>query len=584
MVKPAEETPRMIKLWNSNIDLVAYDVYTTSVYFYRSNGAANYFDTKVMKEALSKALVAFYPMAGRLKEDEHGRIFINCQGQGVLLVEAESNGVVDDFGDFAPTMEFEKLIPELDRSLGIRCNPLLVLQVTKFKCGGVSLGVGMQHYVADGASGLHFINTWVNIASGLDIIIQPFIDRTLLCARDPPQPSFKHVEYQPALSVEYSLESPLDENVDAIFKVTRDQLNMLKEKCKEDGNTINYSTFEIFGGHVWKCVCKARGLSDDQESRLFIPTDARARLQPPLPRGYFGNAVFTTTAIATAGELKSNPSWYAASKIHDALVKMNDDYLRSAIDYLELQPTLKTLVRDAQICNYTNLEITSWARLPIHDADFGWGRPIFMGPGGVAPEAGLSIVLPSPTKDGSLSIAIALRPKHMKLFGNFFLDIDDSDLRLTPVLCPSSSTLVETSPSTQRPIRIIPGPAGIVQLAKLRKQSDIHEGGGDSVLSTQEYMKKVVEDVGEDEDFKSGSWVRATDYVNANGIVSGCLRDIKKFLNNGKLDLVVAIVKSFSLNAIGDLIVTKKDLSGTIPGTIHHKFIGKGGYGKDITV
>ena len=69
-------------------------------------------------------------------------------------------------------------------------------------------------------------------------------------------------------------------------------------------------------------------MSDDQESRLFIPTDARARLQPPLPRGYFGNGIFTTTVIATAGELKSNPSWYAASKIHDAVVKMNDDYLR----------------------------------------------------------------------------------------------------------------------------------------------------------------------------------------------------------------------------------------------------------------
>ncbi|GJX72342.1 hypothetical protein Tco_0309513 [Tanacetum coccineum] len=135
------------------------------------------------------------------------------------------------------------------------------------------------------------------------------------------------------------------------------------------------------------------------------------------------------------------------------------------------------------------------------------------------------------------------------------------------------------------PVRIIPGPAGIVQLAKLRKQSEIHEDGGDFVLSTQEYMKKVVEDVGDDEDFMSGSWVSATDCVNANGvIVSGCLQDIKKFLNKGKLDHVVAIVKSCSLNVIGDLTVTMKDLSGTIPETIHHKVISDGGYGKDITV
>ncbi|GJW26090.1 transposase, MuDR, MULE transposase domain protein [Tanacetum coccineum] len=105
------------------------------------------------------------------------------------------------------------------------------------------------------------------------------------------------------------------------------------------------------------------------------------------------------------------------------------------------------------------------------------------------------------------------------------------------------------------------------------------------VMSTQEYMKKVVEDVGDDEDFKSGPWVSATDYVHATGgIVTGCLRDINFFLKNGKLEQVVAIVKSCSPNAIGDLTVTMKDLSGTIPETIHHKVIGDRGYEKDITV
>ncbi|GKB60500.1 transposase, MuDR, MULE transposase domain protein [Tanacetum coccineum] len=95
----------------------------------------------------------------------------------------------------------------------------------------------------------------------------------------------------------------------------------------------------------------------------------------------------------------------------------------------------------------------------------------------------------------------------------------------------------------------------------------------------------VVKDVGKDDDFKSGSWVSATNYVNAfGGSVTGCLGDIKNFLKNGKLDQVVAIVKSCSSNVLGDLTVTIKDLSSTIPGTISHKVIDEGGYGKDITV
>ncbi|KAM0033328.1 putative quinate O-hydroxycinnamoyltransferase [Helianthus debilis subsp. tardiflorus] len=367
MVRPAEETPR-IRLWNSNVDLVVPNFHTPSVYFYRPNGAANFFDPAVMKEALSKALVPFYPMGGRLKRDEDGRIEIDCQGQGVLFVEAESDGVVDDYGDFAPTLELRQLIPAVDYSQGIESYPLLVLQVTYFKCGGVSLGVGMQHHAADGASGLHFINTWSDMARGLDLTIPPFIDRTLLLARDPPQPAFEHIEYQPAPPMKTAPTTTNDQQVPetavSIFKLTRDQLNALKAKSKEAGNTISYSSYEMLSGHVWRCVCK----------------------------------------------------------IHDALAKMDDDYLKSALDYLELQPDLKALVRGAHTFACPNLGITSWARLPIHDADFGWGRPIFMGPGGIAYE-GLSFVLPSPTNDGSLSIAISLQAEHMKLFSGFLYDI-----------------------------------------------------------------------------------------------------------------------------------------------------------------
>lgn len=290
----------------------------------------------------------------------------------------------------------------------------------------------MQHHAADGASGLHFINTWSDMARGLDLTIPPFIDRTLLRARDPPNPTFTHVEYQPAPQMKTTttttatatgeLEQPPPETAVAIFKLTRDQLNALKAKSKENGNTINYSSYEMLSGHVWRCVCKARNLPDDQLTKLYIATDGRARLRPSLPPGYFGNVIFTTTPVAVAGELMSQPTWYAAGKIHDGLVKMDNDYLKSALDYLELQPDLKALVRGAHSFRCPNLGITSWARLPIHDADFGWGRPIFMGPGGIAYE-GLSFVLPSPINDGSLSIAISLQAEHMKVFSKFLYDI-----------------------------------------------------------------------------------------------------------------------------------------------------------------
>ncbi|GJU32504.1 hypothetical protein Tco_1176093 [Tanacetum coccineum] len=131
------------------------------------------------------------------------------------------------------------------------------------------------------------------------------------------------------------------------------------------------------------------------------------------------------------------------------------------------------------------------------------------------------------------------------------LDIDDSDLPLTPVLRPcnrhvreiititsiqNTDGIVQVKEVEEKPVRIIPGPVGILQLAKIRKQSDINEGGDDSVLSTQDY-----------------GGIRQWVFQEA----------FKIFLKNGKLEHVVAIIKSCSPNALGDLKVTIKDLSET---------------------
>nr|GEY76475.1 transposase, MuDR, MULE transposase domain protein [Tanacetum cinerariifolium] len=55
------------------------------------------------------------------------------------------------------------------------------------------------------------------------------------------------------------------------------------------------------------------------------------------------------------------------------------------------------------------------------------------------------------------------------------------------------------------------------------------------------------------------------DYVNVDGgIITGCFGDVKIFLKNGKLEKVVAVINSCTPNALGDLTVTLKHLSGRI--------------------
>ncbi|PON53386.1 Transferase [Parasponia andersonii] len=430
LVKPAEKTPRR-SLWLSDLDMLQEEVRRATVlYLYKNDGASNFFDPTHLKEALAKVLVPYYPIAGRLRRVDDGRLEINCNEEGVLFIVAESGSVIDDLGDFQTSPELTKLTSASDYSAGISSVPLLVLQVTYFKCGGVSLSVGGEHLAVDGNSAFSFVNAWSEIARGnYNLKVRPALDRTLLRPRDPPQIMFNHTEYRRTdQSMEGSDQDTKSQHDDierfnfklVAVKIARDQINMLKTKAKDGNNTIDYSTFAILAGLIWKCTCIARDLPEDQETKLYFPANGRSRLQPPLPLGYFGNVVFRTTTVALAGDLKSKPLWYAASLVHKTLMRLDNDYLRSVIDFLKLHPNTRRNRLDES--RSPNLAITSWANFSTSDADFGLGQPFHMGHCGILPNEGKAYIVDDGAKDGNKCVLISLQPECVKMFEKLFYE------------------------------------------------------------------------------------------------------------------------------------------------------------------
>ncbi|CAN0899959.1 Shikimate O-hydroxycinnamoyltransferase, partial [Linum grandiflorum] len=269
------------RLWLSNLDLVHGRIHLPVLYLYNPQQNHHFLDPKLLKEALTKLLVLFYPMAGRLARDDNGRLEIDCNGQGVLFREADSDLRLAQVGASMPSSQLLKLVPTVDYSQHISSYPLLLLQVTRFKCGGASLGIGFHHSIADGESIVSFINTWSNMVHGLPPTNLPFLDRTLLRARNPPPSSkFNHIEYDlpPSLINNPIRPKPTSMN---IFKFTPRQLNALRAKVNPSNNNDSrsrYSTYQILTAHIWRCVSRARGLPDDQPTRLHISVDGRLRL------------------------------------------------------------------------------------------------------------------------------------------------------------------------------------------------------------------------------------------------------------------------------------------------------------------
>nr|GEV86987.1 hypothetical protein [Tanacetum cinerariifolium] len=85
-------------------------------------------------------------------------------------------------------------------------------------------------------------------------------------------------------------------------------------------------------------------------------------------------------------------------------------------------------------------------------------------------------------------------------------------------------------------VRIIHGPAGILQAAKLRKTTEIREGGYDYEIPTQEYVREIVEDTSKDNHFTRGPWLSTVQYLAAEGgIIIVCFGDMKTFGRMGNL-------------------------------------------------
>lgn len=111
LVAPSEETPRR-GLWLSNLDLAVPKTHTPLVYYYPApaQGGEDFFSPERLRAALARALVLFYPLAGRLGVDAAGRLRIDCNGEGALFVVARADFSGEDlFGDYEPSPEVRRM-------------------------------------------------------------------------------------------------------------------------------------------------------------------------------------------------------------------------------------------------------------------------------------------------------------------------------------------------------------------------------------------------------------------------------------------------------------------------------------------
>ncbi|GLJ12705.1 hypothetical protein SUGI_0196280 [Cryptomeria japonica] len=273
LIKPCAGKDHRELVELNNLDLVPYPMYNKVVYAFEAPTPSS----EVLKEGLAKVLAEFREWAGRYtKETASGCLGINLNDEGVLVIEADADGTIADAMPFDPFSFLLELVPPTSTVV----NELLLMQFTRFTCGGLVIGLASHHHVADGQAATFFMNSWGKIIRG-ESILPPVHDRSLLKARDPPQPCFDHYEYNTIFDEHSPITSSLTAkkfHFDAIF------LQELKSKVNgSDKSRKPYTTFEILVAHMWKCITKSRGLDGDVQTKASIPVGGRNRLNRPFP-------------------------------------------------------------------------------------------------------------------------------------------------------------------------------------------------------------------------------------------------------------------------------------------------------------
>ncbi|XP_076899322.1 acyltransferase GLAUCE-like [Bidens hawaiensis] len=377
--------------------------------------------TEKLKSALSKALVPYDFLAGRLRlNPDSQRLEFDCNGAGVQFVVGSSEFELGEIGDLVyPNPGFRQLVQKSYGDLAMHDRPLCIFQLTSFKCGGFAIGVATNHATFDGLSFKTFLENIASLAADKPLATVPCNDRHLLAARSPPQIQFDHPELLkipagvdlPNPTVFDSPEGQLDFK---IFNLTSDDIAHLKKKAKDgpDSPNAKITGFNVVAAHVWRCKALSSGSEYDPErvSTVLYAVDIRSRLN--LPSSLAGNAVLSAYASARCKEIEEAPLVKLVELVTEGAKRMTAEYAQSVIDWGEVNK------------GFPNGEflISSWWRLGFADVAYPWGKPRYSCPV-VYHRKDIILLFPDivgASDDNEVNVLVALPSKEMEKFEALF--------------------------------------------------------------------------------------------------------------------------------------------------------------------
>ncbi|KAK7280687.1 hypothetical protein RJT34_25754 [Clitoria ternatea] len=380
-VPPSAPTPK-ITLYLSNLDDQKFLRFSIKyLYLFKKSVSLD-----MLKSSLSRVLVDYYPLAGRLMrssiyhedDDHHSKLEVDCNGEGALFAEAFMDLTAQELLEPSktPNDSWRKLLYRVEAHSFLDVPPL-VIQVTSLRCGGMILCTAINHCICDGIGTSQFLHAWAQFTKDQKInpTMTPFHWRHVLRSRDPPQVKFTHPGYtrtKPTPQVDLRKLMQSQPLVATTFTFGPSEVVRLKKQCVPLLRKQT-TTFETIAAHTWRSWVKSLNLDPTLTVKLLFSVNVRKRMN--LPEGYYGNGFVLACAESTVKNLitANNNLRHGLKLIQEAKSILDEDgYIMSMIDLLEDE--------NMNLDVSTSLVISQWSRLGLEDLDFGEGKPMHMGP------------------------------------------------------------------------------------------------------------------------------------------------------------------------------------------------------------
>jgi hypothetical protein len=314
-----------------------------------------------IKEAFAKALVPYYPVAGRIAEPTPGVPVVDCTGEGIWYVEATANCSLEDVNYLERPLMIpkEEMLPRPPSSVKLE-DQILMAQITQFTCGGFAVGICFSHLVFDGQGAAQFLKAVGDMARGLpEPTVKPVWFRETI--PDPPKVPFSG---PPPSFTAFNF-------VTSVIEISPDSMNRIKDKFTAE-TAKKCSTFDVISAMIFKSRAKAIKLADTAEVRLGFAASTRHLLRGVLPtvEGYYGNCVYPVGITKTSEEMNNASLVEAITLIKDAKDALSTkfvDWMNGGSDTHYNVPL-----------DYGTVTVSDWSRVGFNEVDYGWGEPKYV--------------------------------------------------------------------------------------------------------------------------------------------------------------------------------------------------------------